>query len=121
MRIDPYADPVSGVLRNRLGIADPDRLRQVEAGVSYAALAELAIRDLPGRYDLDHLCAFHREIFGDLYPWAGKVRSVATAKSDLFCLPQHIQAYADEVFSCLAGEHRLRGLDHDPFLDRLTH
>jgi len=28
--IDPYLDPASGVLRNRFGISDPQRLRMVE-------------------------------------------------------------------------------------------
>jgi cell filamentation protein len=39
---------------------------------------------LPGGYDLAHLQAFHREISGDLYPWAGEIRVVAIAKSDMF-------------------------------------
>jgi len=118
---DPYTDPATGVPRNRLGITDPARLRQVEAGLTYAALAELAVRSLPGGYDLDHLRGFHREIFGDLYPWAGEIRTVSIARSDPFCLPQHIESYAHEVFTSLAVEQHLRGLDRDTFVDRLTH
>ncbi|MFC0528396.1 hypothetical protein [Phytohabitans kaempferiae] len=34
MTVDPYVDPHSGVLRNRLGIFDPERLREVEAGLT---------------------------------------------------------------------------------------
>jgi cell filamentation protein len=119
--VDPYLDAASGVLRNRLGITDPQRLRRVEAGLSAAALAELGLRSLPGGYDLAHLQAFHREIFGEVYPWASEIRVVAIAKSDLFCLPQHIEAYAAKVFGALAGERYLRGLASDEFVDRLTH
>jgi cell filamentation protein len=118
---DPYTDPATGVLRNRLGITDPARLRQAEAGLSYAALAELAIRGLPGGYDLDHLRGFHREIFGDLYPGAGEIRTLSIARTDLFCLPQHIESYAHEIFTSLAVEQHLRGLDRETFVDRLTH
>jgi cell filamentation protein len=118
---DPYLDAASGVLRNRLGITDPEQLRRVEAGLSVAALADLGMRSLPGGYDLAHLQEFHREIFGDLYPWAGEIRVVAIAKSDMFCLPQHIEAYAAKVFEALAGERYLRGLARDEFVDRLTH
>ncbi|MFI7632938.1 Fic/DOC family protein [Nonomuraea sp. NPDC049400] len=121
MTIDPYADPSSGVLRNRLGIADPRRLRQVEADLTLVALADLHTRVLPGGYDLIHLCSFHREIFGDLYPWAGEIRVVGIARSDLFCLPQHIETYSAEVFGALAKERYLRGLSRDQFVDRLTH
>jgi cell filamentation protein len=118
--VDPYLD-ASGVLRNRLGITDPQHLRRVEAGLSAAALADLGVRSLPGGYDLVHLQAFHREIFGEVYPWAGEIRVVAIAKSDLFCLPQHIEAYAAKVFEALTRERYLRGLVRDEFVERLTH
>lgn len=121
MTTDPYADPRTGVLRNRLGIADHERLSAVEADLSVAALADLGTRILPGEYDLDHLRSFHREIFGDVYPWAGEIRVVAIAKADLFCLPQHIESYAAEAFAGLAQEQHLRGLARTRFVDRLTH
>jgi cell filamentation protein len=119
--VDPYVDPDSGVLRNRLGISDPPRRREVEAGLTLAALADLGTRTLPGSYDLAHLQVFHQEIFGDLYPWAGEIRMVGIAKSDPFCMPQHIEAYSAEVFAALAKERYLRGLLRDGFLDRVTH
>ena len=121
MTVDPYIHPATGLLRNRLGITDIDRLREAEAGLSLAALAELTFRIIPGAYDLEHLCAFHREIFGDIYPWAGEIRIVGIAKSDPFCLPQHIDTYSAEVFDSLAKERFLRGLSRDRFVDRLTH
>jgi cell filamentation protein, protein adenylyltransferase len=118
---DPYVDPRTGVLRNRLGITDPRQLAVIEADVTMAALADLGTRSLPGAYDLDHLCAFHREIFGELYPWAGEIRVVSIAKSDMFCLPQHVESYSAEVFAALAKELYLRGLSRDDFVERLTH
>ncbi|GAB0101331.1 Fic family protein [Nocardia sp. JMUB6875] len=121
MTVDPYIDPESGVLRNRLGIVDAALLRQVEADLSLAALADLGLRSVPGRYDLAHMCAFHREIFGDVYPWAGEVRVVGIAKSDPFCLPRHIVSYAAEVFAALATDGYLRGLDRAGFVAKLTH
>lgn len=121
MSIDPYLDPTTGVLRNQLGISNPEHLRVVEADLTLAALADLGTRTLPGSYDLTHLRSFHREIFGDLYPWAGEIRVVRIAKSDPFCLPQHIEAYSAEVFAALAKERCLRGMPRDGFLDRLAH
>jgi cell filamentation protein len=119
--VDPYIDAETGALRNQLGIADPLRLQEAEAGLTLAALADLGIRTLPGGYDLDHLRSFHREIFGDVYPWAGEIRVVGIARSDPFCLPQHIEAYSAEVFAALAKERQLRALPREGFLDRLTH
>jgi cell filamentation protein len=46
---------------------------------------------------------------------------VSIAKGDLFALPEHIEPYLGGVLAQLAGEQHLRGLDRDPFIDRLTH
>jgi len=46
---------------------------------------------------------------------------VVLAKTDLFCLPEHIEAYGSEIFAKLAEEDRLRSLDRDRFIDRLAH
>jgi len=119
--VDPYTDPSTGVLRNRLGISVQEVLREVEAGLSFAALADLGTRVLPGAYDLPHLQVFHREIFDDIYPWAGEIRVVGIARPDPFCLPQHIETYAAEVFDALAKERFLRALTRSAFLDRATH
>jgi cell filamentation protein len=118
---DPYTDPISGVLRNRLGITDRDVLGQAEADLTTASLAVLADAPLPGQYDLAHLRAFHRRIFGRIYAWAGEIRTITIAKTDMFCLPQHIDAYASSVFEQLAREKYLCALAREPFVDRLTH
>jgi cell filamentation protein len=120
---DPYADPVTGVLYNRLGIDDAARLDEAEAGITRAALVRLQNRTLPGRYDLDHLRAFHRAVFKDLYDWAGEIRTVGIAKGkgEVFCLPRFIEPYAAEVFRALAAEGHLRGLDRDTFVARLAY
>jgi cell filamentation protein len=38
-----------------------------------------------------------RKIFGDIYGWAGQIRTVAIAKGSLFCLPQYIETAAAEI------------------------
>lgn len=120
MANDPYIDPDTGVLRNLLGISDQDELDRVEAEITALRLAQLAENPLPGAYDLQHLRAVHKQIFGDLYAWAGELRTVAIAKRDVFCLPQHIRAFADEVFARLARDNYLQGLDHGAFASGLA-
>jgi cell filamentation protein len=118
--LDPYVDPGSGVLRNRLGITDPDELAAVEAALTASRLVDLERQRLPGVYDLAHLQAFHRYVFADVYDWAGELRIVAIAKGGLFCLPQHLQSYGAEVFGKLAAADRLRGLSRERFEARLA-
>lgn len=117
---DPYRDPATGVLRNLLGITDPASLEQADADFSAVRLAQLHRRELPGDYDLAHLRGFHRALFGDLYPWAGELRTVWIAKGDPFCIPQHIESSADDIFTRLAAADRLRGLDHAEFTTSLA-
>lgn len=122
MTLDPYVDPDSGCLRNRCGIADPRELARVEAEQTAIRIVQLGTQPLTGRYDLEHLRAFHRWIFGDLYAWAGELRTVAIAKGDsLFALPQHLETFLTAVLGQLAREDHLHGLDRERFLDRLTH
>jgi cell filamentation protein len=118
---DPYLDLQSGVLRNRLGITDAAELARAEAELTSYRLIELRADPLPGGYDLPHLQAFHRHIFGDVYDWAGELRTVSLGKGGaLFCFPQHLVPTAGEVFARLARDHHLRGRDHAGFVDGLT-
>jgi cell filamentation protein len=117
---DPYRDLTTGVFHNRLGITDPSELARVEAELTTLRLIELRRRQLPGSYDLAHLQALHQHIFQDLYTWAGELRTVSIGKGHLFCLPQHLESSAGEVFERLASNDYLRGLDRDPFLDHLA-
>ncbi|GAA5175067.1 Fic family protein [Pseudonocardia eucalypti] len=117
---DPYLDLTHGVLRNRLGITDPVELAAAEADLAALAMAELELAPLTGDYDLEHLRGFHRFIFGDVYGWAGELRTVSIGKGQLFCPPERIPAEAAEIFGWLADDDYLRGLGREEFLDGLT-
>jgi cell filamentation protein len=117
---DPYLDLDTGVLHNRLGISDRAELARAEADLTASRLYDLQRARLAGRYDLDHLRSFHRVIFGDVYDWAGELRTVSIGRGGLFCLPQHIASSGEEVFGRLALDRQLRGLDRTTFVDRLA-
>jgi len=57
---DPYTDPQTSVLRNKLGIDSPGILAEVEADLTAARTVWLTENPVPGTYDLPHLRAFHR-------------------------------------------------------------
>jgi cell filamentation protein len=118
---DPYTDPVSGVLRNKLGLATAEALEAAERDITYTTLIRLREAPVRPSYDLPHLRAIHRRLFGDIYEWAGQIRTVAIAKASPFCLPRYIEPSADEIFRQLSSENFLRSLDREAFLDRLTY
>jgi cell filamentation protein len=118
---DPYTDPATGVLRNKLGLTTAPSLEAAEREITHTAL--ILLREAPVRpgYDLPHLREIHRRIFGDIYEWAGQIRTVAISKGSLFCLPRYIESSAAEILGHLRKEDFLRNLVRDEFLDRLTY
>src|SRR5689334_20106855 len=71
---DPYLDPVTGVLRNKLGLTTKVALEHAEGDLVFAALVELLEDPPPGTGDLAEWQAIHRYLFEDLYDWAGQTR-----------------------------------------------
>lgn len=119
---DPYVD-ADGVLLNKLGITSAAALSQAEADLSLAAMLRLSVQPLPGAYDLRHLQGFHQQIFGAVYPWAGRLRTVDIARTpqDVFCRWPLIESYSTGVFAALAAESLLTGLTRTAFVARLAH
>jgi cell filamentation protein len=120
MAQDPYSDPATGVLYNKLGLETAAALEAAEREITHAALILLHDSPASATYDLRHLCEIHARIFADIYEWAGQVRTVSIAKGATFCLPQHIGPSAAGIFRNLHGEDILRGLRRDHFVERLT-
>lgn len=116
---DPYVMP-NGVLRNKLGITDPQLLASAEADITRARLAQLAEHRLPGKYDLDHLRSFHARIFGDIYAWAGELRTVDIAKHTPFCPAVNLVSYGGQVFGRLRSANGLRGLSSAEYVRQLA-
>ena len=80
--IDPdytYTDPISGLLRNKQDITDPEVLIFVESGAVTKRLQELY--ENPIKIEgIDNLFEIHKHLFQDIYNWAGKKRNVEISK-----------------------------------------
>lgn len=62
----------------------------------------------------------HKQIFGDIYEWAGKVRNVNTAKGNMFCDCGFVEDMAEELFSELEKENYLQSCYTEEMADRLA-
>ena len=119
---DHYIDPESGILKNRLGITDEALLEAAEADFVAERSRELSETSIQGHFDLAHLQAIHRHLFGDVYEWAGELRTVDISKgSSMFAHHAHIASAAAPIFKQLAEEKHLAGLDPGAFSDRAAH
>lgn len=115
-RGDPYTDPETGVMYNRLGIKDRDTLERVESTFAYVRSFEIMQASMGGKFDFNHMKEIHRKLFGDVYEWAGEIRSLDIAKGNsLFASYNQIESYAPKITQQLAREQYLRGLDADEF------
>lgn len=117
-----YFYPKTNVLVNKLEIREENLLKEAELLLTSQRLTELQAHPLPGNFDLAHLREIHRYIFQDLYEFAGKIREVNISKGNfLFASAQHIVPNANKLFTDLAKENLLMGLDLDSFSKRSAH
>jgi len=75
---------------------------------------------MTGDFDFKHLQNIHYFLFQDLYAWAGEVRTVDIAKTNLFCKVQFIYVQAEAIFGKLAKEQCLSELPRDIFVKKLA-
>jgi len=124
--VDPYLEPASGILRNQLGLTDRATLDRAEAELTEWRRAEMITRPVKVTGDLRQLQAIHRQLFQDVYDWAGRLRTVDIRKgtgpaAEFFMPVYRLESGAGFAFAELAGEHQLHGLDRDRFVARLAH
>lgn len=96
---DPYCYKGTFVLKNKAGLRDAQALEGFELEMS----ALRAEEPLPGgRLGPAHYRAVHRHLFQDVYVWAGRYRTVRTAKDgNVFCYPEHIAVAMSKLFERL--------------------
>lgn len=105
---DPYTYPDSDVLKNRLGVTDPDELEAVER--RFFALRSRFLPDLATTKN--DLLQLHRHLFGDVYEWAGKFRAVGLSRSTtVFCQPEFIERELDTRLEAINAENTHSGSD----------
>lgn len=123
--VDPYFDDSIDTLRNLLGAKSADKLKELEAQIVFANELELHEIGLFRTNDLAELQAIHKQLFGNVYDWAGQIRTVDikknTENSDYFLLVSKIIDAADYVFNELAKENYLQGLPTNDFIERLAY
>lgn len=110
---DPYAYKNTNVLKNRAGLRDAALLEDFELEMT----ALRAEEPLPGGlFGPAHYRAVHRHLFQDVYSWAGKHRTVRTAKAgNFFCYPEHIDASMTKLFERLQVDPFVGGAPFDQF------
>ncbi len=111
---DPYTDPHTGVLFNKLGVTDSAQLELTEFQIVALRDSELTQSPYLGSFDLDHLRSIHKYLFSDIYDWAGSIRTVTISKPNaVFCRAQYILDAAPNIFALISDRDHMRNLDRE--------
>lgn len=119
---DPYEDESTGVLENLVGAGTVVELAAAEADLVFARTLQLDSVKLPDSRDVAELQAIHRQLFQDVYPWAGELRTVDIRRSAEGFLPVVALDRAGGIATGdLKTDHYLQGLGRERFVSRLAH
>ncbi len=99
-----YCYPGTNVLKNKLDIRELELLHEAERDYSSLRQAELVKKGVTGDFSMKHLCAIHKQLFQDIYTWAGKTRTVDISKGTIFCLVQFIDSQFESLYRELKKE-----------------
>lgn len=112
---DPYCYLGGSVLQNLLNIEDDKELAKAEAELTALAVEEIEFNLPP--YDLDYLRSLHKQVFVDVYEWAGELRSIDMSKGTTrFCTCKRIEPEADKLFQQLADGNYYEDYDREAFV-----
>lgn len=75
-----YTYPGTDILINVPEIKTFDKLMEYEYNV--VSVNAMDAHTVTGAFDKKHICAIHKHLFGDVYPWAGEIRTVNIFKAD---------------------------------------
>lgn len=101
---DSYFFPGTNTLKNKLGIYDPEELKQKEAEITFEKLVELYLSPIQGKFDTEHWKSIHRYLFEDIYDWAGEYRYVNMRKETGFTDVKNIDMYLEGEFKLMNAE-----------------
>ena len=118
--------PGTDIPRNRVGIATPDLLHEVEGTLLQQAYTRFITELDPSIcFDGNYFIALHRDTYESLYEWAGRYRSVDMTKGgSLFCRAAYLEQEARRIFRELEQEQHLKLAANWPtakFAERLAH
>lgn len=122
---DPYIDPATKILRNKVNAQTQVALDTAEGDLVYVRTIQLLKSQPEPTGDLTELAAIHRHLFHDLYDWAGEIRTVDIRKPAEGAAPfmpvSLVRRGGQRAAEDLHNDNDLKGLSRDQFVSCLVH
>ncbi len=104
-RWNEYFIPGTEVLKNNLGITSKEELKKKEIEITFEKMVELYKNPIDMNFDTYHLRMIHFYLFSDIYPFAGKNRTVYMDKNNSYFAPvEEIDYRLDYTFKMMNEE-----------------
>ena len=118
---DDHCYPGTTVLINKLDIRDQEKLNEAELFIVSVKSLQFEMEPFPEDLDFAYYKRLHQFLFGELYDWAGSVRSVDISKQRTrFCPAAEIPALAEAMFSRIKDPQRFTHVTRDTFVFELA-
>ena len=120
--LNPYLISGTNVLRNLIGATTVTELEAAENDLVSARMLEFQSNPPVAQGTLRQLQQIHRQLFQDIYDWAGQIRTVDIAKgsSQVFQSLAFFDVGVQYAERMLKEDHLLRGLDRETFVERIS-
>lgn len=114
--------PGTTVLINKLGLTRQEALDEAESVAVSLRSAEIESEptdDAP--FTFDFYCNLHKRLFGDLYEWAGELRTIDFSKKGTSFYPAHsLRELGKAKFDRLNTMNGFHGLSRSQLIDEIT-
>lgn len=119
--IEPLKDNCyenTSVLINKFGLKNQEQLNQMERNIT-AVLITKALEEIPFKnIDFKFYRELHKYIFGDIYEWAGNIRTVEISKKGTkFCPTDKIEQFGNKIFDRLTESNFLKNSSENNFIE----
>ena len=114
-----YCYSGTSTLKNKLNIYDEQILEQAE--LELTALSSNLIEYSEPPYSLAYLQSIHKQLFSDLYEWAGQLRQIDIYKGDTrFCTFSRIEIETNKLLNPLQEQNYFQGLESQQLIPKLA-
>lgn len=113
--------PGTTVLVNKFDLHSQEELNAVEAALVTAKAMQWEETPQCAAFDFAHYKAIHKHLFGELYDWAGQIRTInISKKGTCFCPAEELEQVGAAVFRRLRMENYFIGLPREQFIEDLV-
>ena len=113
--------PGTTVLVNKLGLKNQEALDAAESVAAALHFVEIESEPSVAPFTFDYYCSLHKRLFGDLYDWAGELRTIDLSKNGTTFYPaSSLRELANAKFKRLETMNEFSGLKRAQLVDEIT-